>query len=67
MTTGTYGKEYYKPSVGILELTSYCSNKTELTNTVYFGDRECDRGFAMNANFQFIKVNNMYPIDKGCM
>ena len=67
MKTGTYGKEYYKPSASILELSSYCSNKTELTNTVYFGDRECDRGFAMNANFQFIKVNNMYPIDKGRM
>lgn len=56
--TGRLGKEYYKPNIKCLEFIS-CLTDREIP-VLYFGDREIDQKFALNAKFDFGKVQSFY-------
>lgn len=56
--SGVYGKEYQKPSLNIVKHISSLDNKKP-RSVLYFGDREVDEQFAIQAGFQFVRVKCM--------
>lgn len=54
--TGKLGKEFYKPSIRATEYIECLKNMTK--PVLYFGDRNIDEQFALNAQFDFVKVEN---------
>lgn len=56
--TQEYPKKYEKPNTDLIKLL-----KIEPSRAVYFGDRDIDRDFAINAGMQFQRVYNMIPLD----
>jgi len=54
--TRKFGSEYEKPSIKILKYIDISSNPDQV---VYVGDREVDRLFAKDADFQFLEVYNL--------
>lgn len=55
--TGKYPPEFHKPNTKSLELIDLNTDKS-----VFFGDREIDKEFAISSQIQFIKVVNMLEI-----
>lgn len=56
--TGKYSSEYHKPQNKSLELINI-----NLDNSIYFGDRDLDKEFALSSNIQFIRVKNMLVVN----
>ena len=52
--TGEHSSEYHKPKNKSLELIDL-----NFDNSVFFGDRNIDREFALSSNIKFIKVKDM--------
>lgn len=55
--TGDYSHDYHKPGIKSLNLLDI-----DPKNSVFFGDRINDEGFAVNSGMQFQKVYNMIKI-----
>jgi len=49
------GKEYYKPSGKAFELLNYIKADAKI---IYFGDRDIDKQFCINANIDFAYVED---------
>ncbi|EIJ80528.1 putative hydrolase [Bacillus methanolicus PB1] len=54
--TGKFGREFYKPSVRAIEYIECLKNITK--PVLYFGDRNIDEQFALNAQFDFVKIES---------
>lgn len=57
--TGEYSKEYHKPSNKALDYL-----EMDLSNSLFFGDRDKDETFALSSKMQFQKVYNMIEVQK---
>lgn len=57
--TGMYSKEYEKPSIKSLELINIIPSRS-----IFFGDRDKDRKFALSSKMQFVKVYNMIDLQQ---
>ena len=55
--TGAYKSDYHKPKNKSLELIDI-----NMDNSVFFGDRDVDKEFALSSNIQFIRVHNMLEV-----
>jgi len=55
--TGCYSSEYHKPNVKATELLNI--NPEE---TIFYGDRQIDKKFALDSGMQFKKVYNMIEV-----
>jgi len=58
--TGEYNQTHHKPSTKSLQYLNITPQ-----HSVFFGDRELDYKFALDAKMQFIKVYNMVVINEG--
>jgi FMN phosphatase YigB (HAD superfamily) len=58
--SGCYGAEYAKPGIAMLGKLRGLDGDEVRRNTVFFGDREADAGFAANAGFAFVRVHCMH-------
>lgn len=61
--SGDYGSNYQKPALLVLEKIKLFSKQIAPESVVYFGDRQKDLLFAVNAGFQFMSVYCMQPTD----
>lgn len=55
--TDLYSKEYAKPGIKSLELINIIPSQS-----IFFGDRDKDKNFALSSKMQFVKVYNMIDI-----
>ncbi len=60
--SGHYGAEFCKPSTKIINEIRVLKTSCLPHQILFFGDRQVDAEFAVNAGFQFVKVASMYPV-----
>ncbi|TBL73005.1 HAD family hydrolase [Paenibacillus thalictri] len=61
IVTGDFGADYYKPSIQVISQIKVLQEISP-DKIVYFGDRDIDRRFAINAGFHFVQVNCMKKV-----
>jgi FMN phosphatase YigB (HAD superfamily) len=59
--SGTSGPHYQKPSKHIAEKIKILTPCVHPEHVVFFGDREIDRAFALNLNYQFVQTYCLNP------
>lgn len=55
--TGKYSSDYHKPNTNALNYI-----RLNVDKSVYFGDRDIDKQFALSSNMQFQRVYNMVKV-----
>ena len=63
--SGCYGSDFCKPSTRILRKIELLDGRCSPSQVVFFGDRQVNAQFAINAGFQFAHVACMHPISEG--
>lgn len=58
--SGAYGKCYEKPATLITQKINLLCSGLHPQDVVFFGDRDVDREFSINAGYQFVKVKLLY-------
>lgn len=59
--SGASGPHYRKPSRHIAEKIKILTSCVQPQHVVFFGDREIDRAFAFNMNYQFVHAHCLNP------
>ena len=59
--SGTSGPHHQKPSRHIAEKIKILTSCVQPQHVVFLGDREIDRAFALNLNYQFVQVYCLKP------
>lgn len=61
--TGSWGKQYYKPSILIIDKINILRSSIRPDEIVYFGDRQVDKKFANRAGYNFLKVKCLHILE----
>ena len=59
--SGASGPHFQKPSKHIAEKIQILTPSVQPQHVVFFGDREIDRAFALNLNYQFVQARCLTP------
>lgn len=62
--SGSYGTDFCKPSIKMLSNIRVLEGEYLPNRVVFFGDRQVDAQFAVNAGFQFVQVTSMHPVNR---